>query len=91
MTNWWTAGSDYSSQTIFKWCYNGANQPIALTSLLAFNTGEPNNAGAGEDCIEMFAKPQTAADTIRFNDGSCDTKIIPYICEVYCKRSFFEN
>ncbi|XP_028415346.1 E-selectin-like [Dendronephthya gigantea] len=53
-----------------KWCYpDGKPSPY-----LRWNTGEPNNVGGNEDCVEMW-------ENGHWNDAPC-TLARPFICEI---------
>ena len=41
-----------------------------------WNTGEPNNSGGHENCVEMFNKERD----LKLNDIPC-TRLLPFICE----------
>lgn len=70
--NYWTGGKDDVTEGRWVWVSSGAT-----FDFLDWNTGEPNNVGEGEDCLEFFK--QTNHEN-SWNDNSCE-KSFDFICE----------
>lgn len=70
--NYWTGGKDDVTEGRWVWVSSGAT-----FDFLDWNTGEPNNVGEGEDCLEFFK--QTNHEN-SWNDNSCE-KSFNFICE----------
>ena len=65
----WVGADDLSEEGKFKWL-NGA--PVLG---IPWNSGEPNNLGGHEDCLEMYESHG------KFNDDTC-TSIRSFLCEL---------
>ena len=64
----WVGGDDQSEEGVFKWV-NGS--PVLG---IPWNSGEPNNLGSKENCIEIY-------ELHYFNDEAC-TSIRSFLCEL---------
>ncbi|KAL4231972.1 hypothetical protein ACF0H5_009549 [Mactra antiquata] len=67
----WLGGSDQASEGT--WIWDKSQQQITYTK---WKTGEPNNAGKGENCLTM-----SFSDNFLWNDNNCAHKY-NFICEV---------
>ena len=65
---WWIGFTDIETEGTFTWS-NG--DPVTYTN---WNAGEPNNAGGGEDCMEILWR------SYAWNDNRCIVAH-PYVCE----------
>ncbi|XP_062610971.1 hepatic lectin-like, partial [Saccostrea cucullata] len=65
---WWMGGTDEESEGTFIWVHS--NTTLNYTH---WDTGEPNNGGTGENCVELL--PEGV-----WNDNNCDSSHY-YVCE----------
>ncbi|GFO06953.1 mannose receptor [Plakobranchus ocellatus] len=71
----WLAGSDEDSEGIWYWDINGQQETISADGFTDWRTGEPNDAGSGENCMAM------SAGDWKWNDIRCRSlKFI--LCEI---------
>merc|ERR1712131_60500 len=68
---WWIGLRQHCSDCAFEW---NDLSPLDYTN---WREGEPNDAGEGEDCVQIFDD-----ELFGWNDDSCD-KHFKFICEVY--------
>ena len=68
INRFWIGVNDFANEGIF--VYNSSGETIVYEN---WNSGEPNNFGSGEDCIEI-------GDGGYWNDNFC-TKKFPFVCE----------
>ncbi|XP_059481673.1 uncharacterized protein LOC132200308 [Neocloeon triangulifer] len=80
-SGWWTAGSDEFHENYFVWCTASTTKNI--TSDFKFGSGEPNNMGGNENCIEMVVTGGTPPTNVYFNDRTCVNFKSKFICETY--------
>jgi hypothetical protein len=86
----WFGGTDdpdFSVEGQWRWSndtsqfWTGTAGGTAYMGAFAFwNSGEPNDSGANEDCAEIL--PMTGANAGRWNDQPCTTRTIPFVCEI---------
>jgi hypothetical protein len=72
-TAWWHGYNDRGTEATFAW--DGG----ATATYTAWRSGEPNDFGGAEDCA-AFADDGVGT----WNDKSCTTTILPYVCEAGC-------
>ena len=68
INRFWIGVNDFANEGIF--VYDSSGETIVYEN---WNSGEPNNFGSGEDCIEI-------RDGGYWNDNFC-TKKFPFVCE----------
>ncbi|XP_065346631.1 macrophage mannose receptor 1-like [Cloeon dipterum] len=75
---WWTSGSNIFSG-FYLWCTGDLASNV--TSDIKFVSGEPNNAGGNENCIEMVVGGGTPPNNLLMNDRPCTAYTTRYVCE----------
>ncbi|PVD31801.1 hypothetical protein C0Q70_07219 [Pomacea canaliculata] len=82
----WVGADDISTEGSFVW---NDGSPL-LTSSSLWNTGEPNNVGGNEDCVQMHI----SRDLLILNDNNCgknntkDRLVYPVMAEWVSDQSF---
>ena len=67
----WIGANDIAVEGVWR---EGSDPSSPLVSYFNWHDNEPNNAGPGEDCVEV-------RDDGLWNDDKCATKTNPYMCE----------
>lgn len=79
---YWLSGVRRKSSPELVWFVNG--RPLIYSK---FSTGQPDNAGNSEACVELFVDQQ---NEILWNDFNCD-RMIGYICQTYVRNLTCES
>jgi len=71
--------SDNMKEGLFEWCTS--DQPANLSAEIKWKANQPDNAGSGENCLNIIASTGTPPGNVVLNDLPCTYKM-KYLCEV---------
>jgi Lectin C-type domain len=78
LDTYWTSGSDEFHEGLFKWCSTPKAENVSAE--LKFKTGEPNNGGGAENCMQCSVLADPMPNNLVLSDHDCNNTQ-RYICE----------
>jgi hypothetical protein len=78
LDSYWTSGSDQFHEGVFKWCSTPKAENVSTE--LKFKTGEPNNGGGAENCMQGSVLAEPLPGTFVYSDQDCNNTQ-RFICE----------
>lgn len=73
---YWSSGTDTGCEGNFWWC----GSDVAISTGVKWKSGNPDNLGSEENCVELQASNLVLDKSVVLNDRNCEQELM-FICE----------